>query len=561
MVGKYFLFCTMSLFFIGCSVNKNGVHTKATKKIDYIGNNSYRDWWNVIHYTLNLQENFVEESFDNLEVVMEIVPNKVPNNPFLQFDLNKPMHIKSIAIVFTIESKKIEFPIVNYKTNGDAHILDLQAFLSQLKNAAAKKESFFLRVESFGKPAIAASPPWDGGWVFAEDKLGRPWFSAAVQGIGCAAWFPCKNYLGDSPENGVDFFTVKKKSSNWTFVSNGKKIETNDKTKQGWKTQNPIDNYNIIPYYGFYEHFADNYKGLKGDLSLDYYPLDYNLESAKNHFTQVKPMLACFEEWLGPFPFYEDGYKLVEAPYAGMEHQSAIAYGNYYKNGYNSIDVSHTGWGLNFDYIIIHESAHEWFGNSITVEDFADMWVQEGFTTYSETLYVECQYGKKAANEYILGTKRNIINRKPIQGKLGIGEEGSDDVYYKMANVIHTLRYWLADDEKFKAILLYMNKKFFHQIVTGNQIEDFFAEQTKINLKPFFEQYLRSTKIPILEYYTKEGEFFFRFTNVVEGFSLPIVLNNQKIIANENWSKLEINTEAEKVEFDETPLINFLKIK
>jgi aminopeptidase N len=233
-------------------------------------------------------------------------------------------------------------------------------------------------------------------------------------------------------------------------------------------------------------------------------------------------MLAAFEHWFGPYPFYEDGYKLVEAPYLGMEHQSSVTYGNGFKNGYRGTDLSNSGWGLKFDFIIIHESAHEWFANSITYEDIADMWVHESFANYAENLYVEYYFGKEAGSEYVLGTRANILNDIPIIGIYNVNSEGSHDMYYKGGNMLHTLRQMVNDDEKWRGILRGMNKDFYHQVVKGSQIENYLSEKTGMNLKSFFNQYLRDTRIPVFEYSVKGNDLIFRWNNCVPGFNMPL---------------------------------------
>jgi aminopeptidase N len=247
-----------------------------------------------------------------------------------------------------------------------------------------------------------------------------------------------------------------------------------------------------------------------------------NLEKAKEQFKQVPLMLKAFEHWFGPYPFYEDSYKLVEVPYLGMEHQSSVTYGNGFKNGYLGKDLSGTGWGLKFDFIIIHESGHEWFANNITYKDIADMWVHESFTCYSEALYVDYHFGKKAGEAYVIGLRRNIANDRPIIGVYNVNHEGSGDMYYKGANMLHTIRQLVNDDEKFREMLRGLNKDFYHQTVTTQQIETYINEKTGQNLTPVFNQYLRGTKIPKLEYKVEKHKLKYRWTNCVPGFDMRL---------------------------------------
>ena len=255
---------------------------------------------------------------------------------------------------------------------------------------------------------------------------------------------------------------------------------------------------------------------------MDYYVLSYNLEKAKEHFKDAPKMMKAFEYWFGPYPFYEDGFKLVEVPYLGMEHQSSVTYGNNYQKGYKGTDLSGTGWGLKFDYLIIHESGHEWFANNITYRDIADMWIHEGFTTYSENLMLDYYYGKEAASEYVIGLRKLIQNDKPIIGQYDVNNRGSGDMYPKGANILHNVRQLIDNDEKWRQILRGLNKTFYHQTVTTKQIEDYLSEQSGMDLTTFFNQYLRTTQIPILEYKIENNGLIYRWTNIIENFDMPI---------------------------------------
>ena len=313
-------------------------------------------------------------------------------------------------------------------------------------------------------------------------------------------------------------------------ISNGR-LRSIKKDNEGnnvytWAVENPINNYGITFYMGKYVHFDEIYKGEKGNLDMDYWVLQYHLSQAKEQFKDVPRMMKAFEYWFGPYPFYEDGYKLADAPYLGMEHQSAIGYGNHYKNGYDGRDLSGSGWGMKWDFIIVHESAHEWFGNSITAKDIADMWVQEGFANYAETLYTEYYYGKKAATDYVVGIRKNILNDKPVIGHYGVNDEGSGDMYYKAGNMIHAIRQIINDDEKFRKILRGINERFYHQTVTDKQIEDYINQQSGINFSKVFDQYLRTTNIPQLQYKKKGGKIYYRWGNCVDGFNMPVKIYN-----------------------------------
>jgi aminopeptidase N len=317
-------------------------------------------------------------------------------------------------------------------------------------------------------------------------------------------------------------------------VGNGrlkeKRSNTNGTTTWTWEVKNPINNYTIIPYIGKYITWHEDFMGEKGKLDCDYWVLDYNLEKSKKQFGRdVKPMLKCFENWFGPYPFYEDSYKLVESSHLGMEHQSATAYGNHYMDGYLGRDLSASGWGKKWDYIIIHESGHEWFANNITTNDIADMWVHEGFTDYSEPLFVECQYGKQAADEYTQGLRRNIVNDRPVIGPYGVNKEGSGDMYAKGANMLHTIRQVIDDDAKFKEILRGLNKDFYHKTVDSKDIEKYMSQKSGKDLSKIFDQYLRTIKIPELEYQLiprkdNPGSYYikYKWNNTVEGFAMSV---------------------------------------
>ena len=255
-------------------------------------------------------------------------------------------------------------------------------------------------------------------------------------------------------------------------------------------------------------------------------------------------MLKALEYWFGPYPFYEDSYKLVEVPYPGMEHQSSVTYGNGYKFGYGGRDVSGSGWGMKFDFIIIHESAHEWFGNSITSKDIADMWVHEGFGAYSETLFVDYHFGKQAGNEYCIGKRKNIGNRTPIIGPYNVNQGGSGDMYSKGANMLHTIRQIVDNDEKFRGMVRELSARFYHQTVTTGQVEDYFSEATGRNLKLFFDQYLRNTKIPVFEYLVDGTVLKYRWKDCVTGFDMPMKVKindaDKWISPSGQWKEMEI---------------------
>lgn len=388
-----------------------------------------------------------------------------------------------------------------------------------------------------GTPHQANRAPWDGGFDWKKDSNNKPWIASANQGIGASLWWPNKDHQSDEPDSVLISVTVPKELMN---VSNGRLRNTENigkkKTKFNWFVSNPINNYNIAINIGDYVHFQDSFNGEKGKLDIDYYVLRENIERAKPHFeANVKPMLKAFEYWFGPYPFYEDSFKLIETSHLGMEHQSGIAYGNRFLNGYLGRDGSGTGWGLKWDFIIIHEAGHEWFGNNITASDIADMWIHESFTNYSEALYIDYYFGKKAGQEYIHGNRRAIQNKTPIQGQYHVNNEGSGDMYNKGGVLHNMIRTIIADDDKWRSILRGLNAKFYHQQVDYDDIVNFINHESGLNFNSIFEQYVKTTLIPVLCISeTKDGKVQAKWKNTVENFEMPVYIgtadNNLKAI-------------------------------
>jgi aminopeptidase N len=495
-----------------------------------------RAWWDVKYYHLNVKVNPADSTITGSNIIKYLV---LKEYNIMQIDLQNPMMI----------SKVIQDGIaLKYKREGNAFFIELIA----PQRAGSTKE---LTVFYGGKPKIAVNPPWDGGITWKKDKNGNPFIASSCQGLGASVWWPNKDHMYDEVESMLISVNVPK---NLTDVSNGRLQSVNqmkDGTKTyNWFVSNPINNYGVNINIGDYVTFSEKYKGEKGDLDCTYYVLRNNLDKAKKQFHDVPRMLKAFEYWFGPYPFYEDSYKLVEAPYLGMEHQSSITYGNGFQNGYLGRDLSETGWGLKFDYIIIHESGHEWFANNITYKDIADMWIHESFTDYSESLFLEYYYGKEAGYTYVRGIRKNIENDKPIIGKYDVNNEGSSDMYYKGANILHTLRQIVNDDVKWRTILKGLNSTFYHQTVTTKQIEDYLSQQVGIELNPFFNQYLRDIRIPILEYFFKENQLGYRWTNCVPDFNMPVkvTLNGKEELLKPKteWKIISAKTENSKLEID-----------
>jgi len=461
-------------------------------------------------YDINYYHLDVKVDIDNKSISGSNEFNFTATTDFkqLQFDLFSNLKIEKVVYKNQELSFKREFNAVFVN------------FPSTIKKGTKDKFEVFYS----GNPVIAKNPPWDGGFIFSKDKAGAPWVSVACQGFGASSWWPTKEHQSDEVDSVLISISVPKDLQE---VSNGRLRNITDQPggykQYNWFVSNPINNYNITFYIGKYAHWTDLYKGEDGDLTLDYWSLKADSAIARKHWdADVKPMLKSFEHWFGPYPFYKDGYKLVQAPHLGMEHQSAVAYGNQFKMGYLGNDLSGSGWGLKFDFITVHESGHEWFGNNITSKDIADMWIHESFTNYSESLMVESLYGKKASTDYVTGIRHKIQNDIPIIGTYNVNSEGSGDMYYKGANMLHTIRQLIQDDEKFRQILRGLNKTFYHQTVTTAQIENYIIKKSGLKLTKVFDQYLRTTKVPVLSYEIKNNKLTYHWTDVVEGFNMPV---------------------------------------
>ena len=490
-----------------------------------------RSWWNVLRYDITVRPDYNQKNISGQNKIVYTVTKD--HEGLMQLDLQEPLMIDSI--VLNDRSK------LSFQHEGN---------IWQVKMPGQKKFSHN-SIEIFyqGRVHEAVNPPWNGGWIWAKDSLGRPWMTVACQGLGASVWYPCKDYQGDEPDSGASLTMIV--PDTLVGIANGRlkfKKENGDGTNTyKWAVINPISNYCIIPYIGKYVNFNEVYKGEKGNLDITYWPLDYHREKARSYMPpEVHNMLNAFEHWMGPYPFYEDGYQLIETSHTGMEHQSAVSYGNWYRPGYRDRDLSYTGWGLKWDFIIIHESGHEWFGNNITTRDLADMWVHEGFTNYSETLFVDYVFGKEAANEYNAGTRRGIKNDRPVIAHYNVNEQGSGDMYPKAGNMLHAIRHGLDNDVLFREILRGLNKTFYHQTVTTRQIENYVSQKAGFDYSKVFDQYLRTTQIPVFEYYfsKKKQELHYRYSNCIGGFNLPLTLKNGssliKIVPGTKWQTLHL---------------------
>lgn len=464
-----------------------------------------RACWDVVYYHLDVNVNLRDSTLNGSNLIRYRVDSLT--TPILQIELQQPMRITSIKqndVELTFQRDSSFYFI---QTNPQKEIGNIEE----------------LEINFEGKPIKAANAPWDGGFVWTRDENGMPFVANANQGIGASVWWPNKDHAYDEPDSMLVSVTIP---DNLTNVSNGrlrKITENNDGTKTWhWFVSNPINNYGVNVNIGNYVNFKEVIDGEAGPLDADYWVLEQNLKKAVEQFADAPRTIEALEYWFGPYPFYEDSYKLVEAPYLGMEHQSSVTYGNGYENGYLGRDLSGSGWGLKFDFIIVHETGHEWFANNITYKDVADMWIHESFTHYSEYLFLEYHFGEHAADEYARGVRIAIQNDRPIIGVYNVHYEGSSDMYYKGGNMLHTLRQVFDDDSLWRATLQGMNKDFRLQTVTSAQIENYLSDAYGADLAPFFDQYLRDVRVPVLEYAFRDGSLLYRWTNVNSAFNMPV---------------------------------------
>ncbi|HEY6826501.1 MAG TPA: M1 family metallopeptidase [Gemmatimonadaceae bacterium] len=480
-------------------------------------NGAGRSWWDATFYDLHVSVNPADSSIRGYNAITYRVLKPAAR---MQIDLQVPLDVDSMVQ----DGRRLEF-------NRDSN-----AFFVALQAAQPAGTRKTISVYYHGKPTAAKRPPWDGGFIWQRDSLGNRWVATANEGFGASAWWPNKDYLADEPDSQRIAITMP---DSMIDVSNGRLRSTTHNadgtTTYEWFVSEPINNYNVEVNAGQYAHFSDTFNGEKGKLTLDFWPLAYHLDTAKVQFQQAKPMLECFEHWFGPYPWYKDGYKLIEAPHLGMEHQSGVAYGNHYKNGYAGRDLSGTGWGMKWDFIIVHESAHEWWGNNITAKDQADMWIHESFANYAEGIYTECRDGKQAGAEYIIGSRTRIQNDRPIIAPYGVNAEGSGDMYYKGGSMLHTIRQLVDNDDKWRAILRGLQSTFWHQTVTAAQVENYMSRQSGIDLSKVFQQYLTTTMVPVLEYRAVNGALSYRWQNVVPGFAMPVRANGAWLKPTTEW--------------------------
>jgi len=486
-----------------------------------------RAWWDLTHYALSVAVDPTKKTINGSNVMRYTV---LSEGKRLQVELQPPMQLHKVT------QDGIE---LNVEQDGYSY------FVTPTKPHTIG-EQYQVTMHFGGTPHVAVKPPWDGGITWQQDSNGLPFIASSNQGLGASIWWPNKDHPYDEPDNGT-LISVEV-PEHLMDVSNGRllKVESHPERQTKtyhWQVVNPINNYGVNLNIGDYVHFGETYQGEGGTLDMDYYVLRENLEKAKKQFKDAKRTIAAFEHWFGPYPFYEDSYKLVEAPYLGMEHQSSVTYGNGYKNGYKGRDLSNTGWGLQFDFIIVHESGHEWFANNLTNKDVADLWIHESFTNYSEGLFLEYHYSKEAGSEYIRGMRAGINNDRPLIGTYNANREGSGDMYNKGGNMLHTIRQLVDNDVRWRQILRGLNRDFYHQVVTSQQIEQYISDKSGKDLSKVFDQYLRDARQPILEYVIQEQTIRVRWSNVIAGFNMPIKVTigdvEQWIKPTTSWSKLD----------------------
>jgi aminopeptidase N len=507
-----------------------------------------RAWWDLSYYHLDIKVDPKQKTISGSNTMKYRV---LDTQDRLQIELQAPMKLEKV-----IQSGK-ELTI---EKDGYSYFISVQ----EPHEIGSEHE---LTMYFSGAPQVAIRAPWDGGITWNKDENGIDFIASSNQGVGASIWWPNKDHAYDEPDNGT-LISVEV-PEHLVDVSNGRLIKTdhNKKAKTKtyhWQVVNPINNYGININIGDYVHFGEKYQGEKGQLDMDYWVLRDNLEKAKKQFKDAKRTIEAFEHWFGPYPFYEDSFKLVEAPYLGMEHQSSVTYGNGYQNGYLGKDRSQAGPGMLFDFIIVHESGHEWFANNITHNDVADLWIHESFTNYSESLFLEYHFDQEKAFEYIRGQRLNIQNKSPIIGKYGVHQEGSSDMYDKGGNMLHTIRQIIDNDETWRGILRGLNKKFYHGITDSAQVENYISEQAGKNFSKIFDQYLRDIRIPTLEYFVKNNEMQYRWGNAIDGFDMPIKVTiagkTQWLSPTSQWEKMSLEVKNSQVKVDANFYVNTMNV-
>lgn len=518
--------------------------------------------------TLSPERANYDVTFYNLDLKIDIENKYISGSNIIQFKVLKNLPVLQFDLFDNLKINSVEWNGKNLDFKRE-----FNAVFVTFPSALSAGTSSSIKIFYEGNPTVAKRAPWDGGFVFKTDKNGKPFVAVACQGTGASLWWPTKDHQSDEPDSMAINITS---SSDLEEVSNGrlraKKEIGNEYTRFEWFVSEPINNYDVSINIADYAHWTDQYKSkIDGEyLTLDYYVLKDDLDKAKNQFEQVKPMMDVFEKRFGKYPFYKDGYKLVQTPYLGMEHQSCVAYGNQYKNGYLGFDLSGSGEGKKFDYIIIHESAHEWWGNSITSYDIADMWIHEGFGQYAETVYLEEMYGKESSVKYLNGLKNGVGNKEAIIGPYGVNKEGSGDMYPKGALFLNTLRNYIDNDLVWWDIVASLQKTYRHKNISTEDVLNLMNAKSGKNLKPYFDVYLRQGGLPIftveLLEQNKSVLVKYNWTNVVDGFALPvqIKLKGSEEIITLNPDKNEMllpGVKKDQIEIDKSKAYFKLELK
>ena len=497
-----------------------------------------RAWWNLLHYDLAIQV-FPDEK--RIKGSNKIAFASLEAGDRMQIDLQPPLEVTRVRY-------------------GDAELpFEREGKVFWITFPAALPADVEDEIEVFyeGRPRQSTRPPWSGGFSWRRDDKGNPFIATTCQGIGASIWWPDKDHGYDEPDRGIDVrITVPE---GLTAVSNGRLLSgSHDEAAHTatfhWRVTNPINNYGVNVNIGKYVSMPSVFEGEGGKLDVTYWVLEHQVEQARKQFEEVPRTLAAFEHWFGKYPFYEDGYKLVVVPYLGMEHQSSVTYGNGFQNGYRGRDLSNTGVGMKFDFIIVHESAHEWWGNNISMQDAADMWIHESFANYAENLFVEYHFTEEEAQDYVIGCRALIRNDRPIIGTYGVNNEGSGDMYYKGGNLLHTMRHIVNDTEKWRGVLRGLNREFWHRTVGTAEFEAYMSRACGFDFGRFFEQYLRTTDIPVLVYEPKDKAVAVAFEGVVSGFRVPVVLRvngeEHRVTVGEEPVMIPIDAAFESLELD-----------
>lgn len=470
---------------------------------------TYRTCFDVNYYDLSLDINPEEKSLNG---IVEIHAQAFEDFDTIQIDLHENFEITELIEIGSNLS-------LNYERRERAIFIQL---------SKKKAEKFTLKISYNGKPIIAKKPPWKGGFVWKKDKEGNHWDGVACESIGASIWWPLKDHTSDEPDSMRLHYTVPK---GLMAVGNGQfegKTDSQEKETFNWFISYPINTYNVSLYVGKFKKIEDEYLGINGkSLSISHYVLEKNYEKAKIHFKQLHGQLALYEKRFGEYPWYNDGFKLVESPYAGMEHQTAIAYGNGYKNDADSVT----------DYIILHETAHEWWGNSVTAKDLAHVWLHEGFATYSEALFFEEKDGFKAYKRQLYFYRLFIKNKYPIvveEGRRWFHFKQNGDVYAKGAWILHSLRMQINDDFVFFDIIKTFADRNKYKIVESKDFIELVNEKTNSDYNWFFNHYLYNNESPTLTYtVSTDGVLFYKWSNTDSDFNklkLKLKSQNQAII-------------------------------